>query len=54
MNYLGFQTHAINSVLRLSVLNQQRVVVLLQEVGRGKEINKVRQKVMKNEEEKNG
>lgn len=40
MNYLGFQTHAINSVLRLGVLNQEHIVVLLQEVGRGKEMEK--------------
>lgn len=55
MNYLGFQTHAINSVLRLGVLNQQRIVVLLQEVGREKETKKIpRQIVKKNEGWRNG
>lgn len=57
MNYLGFQTHAINSVLRLGVLNQERIVVLLQEVRWGKEMEKNCEdiKVKKNEEyKKNG
>lgn len=40
MNYLGFQAHAIDGVLRLGVLNQQRVVVLLQEGGREREMKK--------------